>query len=109
MALLTKKIEEKLQAQYYLGSDLENQDIICRIYNAFGPGCWYLINQDPEDKDYLWCIATFDRVLYEVGSVLRSELESARVGGVALIIRDRYFREINAYEAYQRLMDGEHL
>lgn len=109
MALFTNAIENKLQAQYALGGDLEKQNVICKVFNAFGPGYWYIINQDPEDPDYLWCIASFDQKTWEVGSVLKSELESIKRGRISLIERDRFFKEINAAEAFKKLCNGEHL
>ncbi|WP_224995102.1 DUF2958 domain-containing protein [Cesiribacter sp. SM1] len=109
MALLTKEIEEKLQEQSYLGSEIDQQDVICKVYNAFGPGCWYLINQDPEEGDYLWCIASFDGKLWELGCVLKSELESVKVGDQPLIQLDLNFQQMNAAEAFNRLYNGEQL
>ena len=34
--LFTAEIEKKLQAQYALGSDLENQKVIAKIFNPYG-------------------------------------------------------------------------
>ena len=108
MKLFTKTIEAKLQQQYPLGSDLDRQVIVAKIFNPYGAGTWYLINQDPDDPDYLWCIASLFEV--EVGSVLKSELENIHVPPFNLgLERDLYFREINAAEALKRLLNGEHL
>jgi hypothetical protein len=48
MKLFTKEIEEKAQAQYPLGSDLEKQMVVAKFFNPTGAGTWYLINQDPK-------------------------------------------------------------
>ena len=48
--LFTKEIESKLQKQYPLGNELENQMVVCKVFNPYGRGTWYIINQDPEDR-----------------------------------------------------------
>lgn len=106
--LFTAEIEKKLQAQYALGSDLENQKVIAKIFNPYGSGTWYLINQDPVDHDYLWCIANIFET--EVGSVSKSELEQMRVKPFNLPLeRDLYFDEQNAKEVFKKLNSGEHI
>lgn len=77
MNLLTSTIEQQLQAQYHLGNNLCSQKIIAKIFNPYGLGSWYLINQDPDDPDYLCCITDLFEV--EVGSVSKKELENTRV------------------------------
>ena len=47
MVLFTKEIEQQLQAQYPLGSSLD-QMVVCKIFNPYGSGTWYVMNQDPE-------------------------------------------------------------
>lgn len=64
MKLFTKEIESKLQAQYELASELEKQVVVCKIFNPYGAGTWYLLNQDP---DYLWGICIINEV--EIGSL----------------------------------------
>lgn len=108
MELFTPEIEQQLQAQYHLGGDLDRQNVICKIFNPYGNGTWYLINQDPDDPDYLWCIADLFEV--EVGSVLKSELVSFKIPPFGLSLeRDLYFKPINAAEAYKKLINGEAL
>lgn len=106
MELFTAEIEKQLQAQYHLGGNLEVQNIICKIFNPYGHGTWYLINQDPDDPDYLWCIANVFEV--EVGSVLKSELVSFKIQPFNLgLERDLYFKQINAAEAFKKIVNGE--
>lgn len=108
MNLFTKEIETKLQAQYELGGNLEKQNVVCKIFNPYGAGTWYLLNQDPEDPDYLWGICIIDEV--EIGSVLKSDMESIRLTNAKLPLeRDRNFKPINAQVAFDRLLAGEHL
>ena len=110
MKLFTKEIEQQLQSQYEKGSDLEGQEVVAKIFNPYGAGTWYLLNQDPEDPDYIWCIAKLFEV--EIGSVSKSEIENLRVNvfGVQLgLERDLYFKPINAKECYDRLIKGNHI
>jgi len=106
MKLFTKEMERKLQAQYRKGSDLEGQDVIAKIFNPFGKGTWYLINQDPEDPDYLWAIV--DLMEVEIGSVSKKELEQTRVRFNLGLERDLYFEPMNAQKLYEGLKRGEH-
>ncbi|MEQ9440954.1 MAG: DUF2958 domain-containing protein [Cyclobacteriaceae bacterium] len=108
MKLFTKDIIEQLTAQYAKGGSLKAQNVICKIFNPYGAGTWYCINMDPEDEDYIWCIASLFEV--EVGSVLRSEIERMKVPPFNLPLeRDLHFKQINAEQAYQRLLAGEQL
>jgi hypothetical protein len=110
MKLFTKEIEKQLQSQYEKGSNLEKQEVVAKIFNPYGSGTWYLLNQDPEDPDYLWCIAKLFEV--EIGSVSKSELENLRVNvfGIQLgLERDLYFKSMNAKECFDRLLKGEHI
>ena len=108
MKLLPKNIQDQLQAQYQLGNHLEEQKVICKIFNPYGRGTWYLLNQDPEDPDYLWAIV--DMYDVEIGSVLKSELETIRLTDANLPLeRDRYFKPLNAKEAFDKLLAGDQL
>jgi len=104
--LFTKEIERKLQDQYKFGSELENQKVIAKIFNPYSRGVWYIINQDPNDPDYLWAIV--DLFAVEVGSVSKKELESIRVPPFNLPLeRDRGFSEMNALELYKGAVNGK--
>ena len=52
MKLFTKEIEEKAQPQFSRGNELESQVVVAKFFNPTGAGTWYLMNQDPEDKNY---------------------------------------------------------
>ena len=113
MKLFTPEIIQQLTAQYPLGGDLEQQQVVCKVFNPYGLGTWYCINMDPSDKDYIWCIACLFEV--EIGSVLRSELESIKVHPDRVppfqmpLERDLHFQPINAQDVYEKLLAGEHL
>jgi hypothetical protein len=107
MNLFTKDINQKLFAQYKIGSDLNKQKVVAKIFNPYGIGRWYLLNSDPNDPDYLWAIVQMgDEV--EIGSVSRSELESIRIKPHGLPLeRDMYFSERNAMEVLDGLEKGK--
>lgn len=107
MKLFTKDIDKRLFQQYQNGSDLDSQVAVAKIFNPYGRGRWFLLNSDPQDKDYLWAIVQMGDVV-EVGSVLRSELESVRVSPFKLPLeRDLGFRMVNAGELYRGLQEGK--
>lgn len=106
--LFTKSIDDMLFAQYKFGSDFDKQKVVCKIFNPYGDGTWYILNSDPEDPDYLWAIVKmFGNV--EVGSVSRSELQSISFFGMNLgLERDISFTPTNAKQVYEGLLKGEH-
>jgi hypothetical protein len=107
MKLFTKEIDSKLFEQYKMGSDLENQKVVAKIFNPYGKGTWYLLNSDPQDPDYIWAIVDFFEV--EIGSVSRSELQDIKVPPFFLRLeRDMSFTPINAKELFEGLLNGEH-
>jgi len=106
MKLFTKEIDQKLFDQYIMGSDMENQMVVAKIFNPYGNGVWYLLNSDPSDPDYLWAIVDLFDV--EVGSVSREELETLKVPPFRLgLERDLYFTPVNAKKLYESLLSGE--
>jgi hypothetical protein len=107
MKLFTKEIDKKLAAQYHLGSDLNAQVVVAKIFNPYGNGRWYLINSDPADPDYLWAIVQIGDIV-EVGSVSRKELENLRVGRLRFPLeRDLGFSQRNAQEVYNGVKGGK--
>jgi len=107
MKLFTKEIDKQLFAQYNLGSSLENQKAVVKVFNPYGRGTWYIMNSDPSDPDYLWGIVKLFDV--EVGSISRSELENLRIGPFQWKLeRDTSFDPINAKELYKGLKEGKH-
>jgi hypothetical protein len=106
MKLMTKEIAEKAQKQYLLGSDME-QMIVAKFFDPTGSGSWYLMNQSPDDPDYLWGIVKGFEV--EMGSFSLSELQNFR-GRLGIgIERDLYFRPIKAKELWEKLNRGQHV
>jgi hypothetical protein len=104
--LLTPEDEAKLQAQYPKGNNLESQVVVAKLF--YGGWTWYLLNQDPEDTDYLWCLTKGHAV--ESGSVSLSELEAFRSKPLKLPVeRDTYFTPKPAKEVWDALLRGEHI
>jgi hypothetical protein len=107
MKLFTKQNETKLQKQYPKGSDMDNQDVVCKIFDPTGSWTWYIMNQDPNNPDYLWGIVKGFEV--EMGSISKAELENLRGKFNMPMERDKYFSPINAKEVWEKLMRGEHV
>ena len=105
MILFTQEIEKLAQEQYQYGNDMEKQVIVAKFFNPVGVGTWYLMNQDPNDPDYCWGIVQLFEV--EVGSFLKSELESVKLSFGLGIERDIYFERVNAQEMYRKLIKIE--
>ena len=102
--LFTKDIDKQLFKQYPFGNQLGKQKVICKIFNPYGRGLWYVLNSDSEDPDYLWCIVQLYEI--EVGSVSRKELESIRIRGFLPLERDISFDPMNAVEVLKKLTEG---
>jgi len=107
MKLMTKDIEKKAQRQYPLGSDLENQKIIAKFFDPCGSWTWYLMNQDPEDHDYLWGIVKGLEV--EIGSFSLSELSNHKGRFGIGIERDLCFQPQPAIDVWHTLLEGKHI
>lgn len=107
MELFSEAIINRLIAQYDKGGDLSVQEVITKIFNPYGLGIWYCINMAP-DKDYIWCVAHLYE--WEIGSVLRSELESITMEEHGMELqRDLNWEPINAQECWERVLQGETL
>jgi hypothetical protein len=93
---------------YCFGSDLKKQRVICKVFDPYGSFSWYILNQDPEDPDYLWAIVKGFEV--EAGSVSKKELEASNTKFGLPLDRDLYFdNKMNAEDCFNRLINGEHL
>lgn len=106
MKLMTKEISEKAQQQYPQGSDM-NQLIVAKFFDPQGSWSWYLMNQSPEDPDYLWGIVQGFEV--EMGSFSLSELQTFKGNFGLGIERDTGFKPIRARELWEKLNRGEHV
>jgi len=106
---LTKAETTKLQKQYSMGTSFD-QMVVAKVFNPYGRHTWYLLNQDPNDPDYLWTVATDPQGLPEMGSCLLSDLMNTRIGAYRLPLeRDKYFHPITVKELYEKLNRGEHV
>lgn len=106
MKLMTKEIERKAQKQFSLGSDM-SQLVVAKFFDPCGSWTWYLMNQDPNDSNYLWGIVKGTYV--EAGSFSLSELSNHKGKLGVGIERDLYFDPKPAKEIWERLNEGEHI
>ncbi len=100
MELLTKDLSEQAEQQYPLGSDMD-QLIVAKFFDPQGSWSWYLMNQDPEDPDYLWGIV--DGFEVEMGSFSLGELQHFRGRFGLGIERDLNFEPLSAKELWEKL------
>ena len=106
MKLVTKAIEKKAQSQYSMGPDL-NQNVVAKFFDPYGSWSWFVMNQDPEDTDYLWGIVKGFEV--ETGSFSLKELASIKAFGGQRIERDLYFKPRKAADVLEDLNNGVHV
>ena len=106
MKLMTKVIERQAQKQYPLGSDL-NQKVVAKFFDPCGGWTWYLMNQDPNDTNYLWGIVQGNEL--EIGSFSLTDLQNYK-GKLGLgIERDKFFKPMKAWDVYDALESGKHI
>lgn len=106
MILMTKEIEKKARAQYSKGNDL-TQVVVGKFFDPCSQWTWYLMNQDPEDPDYLWGIVKGFEV--EIGSFSLNDLITFKNKMGLGIERDMYFEPQPAQEIYDKLNQGIHV
>lgn len=114
--LFTKEIEKALFAQFRKkqeyadkGEEMpEDEDlIICKIFNPYGRGTWFVSDADPDDPDYLYGIVDLFEV--EMGSFSRAELEGIKLPPFGLPLeRDISFGPEKVSDVYKGLLDGKH-
>jgi hypothetical protein len=104
---MTKAIENAARKQFNLGSELENQKVVAKFFDPTGSWTWYVMNQDPDDADYLWGIVKGFEI--EIGSFSLSELESVKGKFGLGIERDLYFHPMPAKEVWDKLNNGQHV
>jgi len=106
MKLMTNAIKAKAQKQYAQASSME-QNIVAKFFDPCGSWSWYVMNQDPEDPDYLWGIVK--GVCVETGSFSLSDLSTYK-GPLDLgIERDMHFKPRKAQSVLDDLENGVHV
>ncbi len=109
MKLMTKHIERLARSQYAraASASLSELMVVAKFFDPCGSWTWYLIDQDPNDPDYLYGIVK--RFEVEMGSFSLRELEEYK-GRLGIgIERDLCFKPMNAKEVWERLRRGEHI
>ena len=98
MKLFTEEIIKEATQQYKLRDNM-NQIVVAKFFNPYGLGTWWLLNMNPENKDYCWGFAEI--FCFEMGPFHRSELESLKVPPLYMPIeRDLHFEQITAQELW---------
>lgn len=95
MKLFTKSIFKKLEkTPLYSTDDNKNAKAICKIFNPYGAGTWYVFEGEQQaDGDWL-LYGIADIQVKEFGYFSLKELESTRVrifGESFPLERDRYY------------------
>ena len=115
MILITKEISKAAQAQFHLGSSLD-QMVVAKFFHPASQWTWYLMNQNPNNPDYLWGIVRGTDI--EIGSFSLSELENfagdlvignRRIPNCIKIERDKFFKPMIANVVWAKLQRGEHV
>lgn len=104
--LITQEIQKQLHEQYAKGADMGTQKVVCKFFHPFSNWKWYVMNQDPEDENYLWGIVK--GVAIETGSIYLPELKELKIMGLP-IERDLHFPPTPAIEIWERLHKGEYI
>ena len=98
MQLITPELREQLIAN---GKNRETDHVpVVKCFHPVGAATWLIYAMDPEDNDYLHCLADLGMGTPELGGVLLSELEGFR-GALGLgIERDLYFKPKHTIGVY---------
>jgi hypothetical protein len=112
MKMFTKALEAKLQKAFGTYSTDEDPMILGKIFNPYGGQTWYLMNQDPEDPEYLWGVAIlFADIGPEMGGMpSKTEFETTTVPPFnGNLERDKYFTPMKYSELMAKLNAGTHV
>ena len=98
MQLMTPELREQLIAN---GKDREGDHFpVLKCFNPLGASKWLIYAMDPDDNDYLHCLADLGMGFPELGGVLLSQLQNYR-GPLGIgIERDLYFKPKYAIRIY---------
>ena len=98
MQLMTPELREQLIAN---GKDREGDHFpVLKCFDPIGASKWLIYAMDPEDNDYLRCLADLGMGFPELGGVLLSQLQNYR-GPLGIgIERDLYFKPKYAIRIY---------
>ena len=98
MQLMTPELREQLIAN---GKDREGDHRpLVKFFNPAGASTWLVYAMDPDDNDYLRCLADLGMGFPELGGVLLSQLQNYR-GPLGIgIERDLYFKPRYAIRIY---------
>ena len=94
MKLLTKDIENKLQAQPLYSQEQKGDDarVIAKFFNPCGRGTWYVLEGEKQNNGDWLFFGIVEINEREYGYFTLSELESVRLPFGLTIERDKYFK-----------------
>jgi hypothetical protein len=112
MKILTQAIINAFKKQGKTGNkEAKDIFIICKLFNPYGAGTWYLYEQ--EDEDIYWAFVNLgDRECAECGPVSMSELLSMRVPPFRMPLeRDKFFEpfSMTLEEVQNKVKAGQHV
>lgn len=91
---MTKAIEKKIEKYPLYSQDGKGEEakVVCKFFNAFGDGTWYVLEgRKEENGDYLFFGIVEMYGEREYGYFTLSQLASARRWGMPCVERDLYF------------------
>lgn len=82
MILFPKTVLKKFPALYSQdGKPADQVKVVCRIFNPYGSGTWFLTEFDPEQELFFGLCHITDA---ELGYVSKQEMEDLRIRGLGL-------------------------
>ena len=92
MQLISKELEEMFPALYETeDKSPEEIKVIAKFFNPVGPGRWFAVEYDPQDRIFFGFVNLGDNETAELGYFSLDELESLKLPFGLTIERDKYF------------------
>ncbi len=105
MSLLTAENKNKLRGQDDPNLSLESLNVVSKYFHPWVNRIWYAISID-ENLERVYGIVR--GLELELGYFSMKELEELKVKGLA-VEQDLYFKEQNAQEVLNHLIEGNHV
>lgn len=102
MQLMTKEIEKIARKQFTCGADLHNQNIVAKFFDPCSSWTWFVMNQDPEDPNYLWGIVKSPYAIEE-GSFSLADLQKIKNKFGLGMERDKFWTPRKAIDVWNEL------
>ena len=113
MKIITKEIQRAFDKQGDTSEKgADNIVIICKLFNPYGAGTWYLYEQDKNNPDLFMAFCSLgDTQMAELGTVSMNELMSLQLPFGLSIERDMYFpvAEMILQDVINKVKSGNHV